>query len=65
MFQTRLQNNAESRSRGAQELELIPYRGWRTKIVSKFLDVLEIEAVTSRDKPFLIFNTIFFGVIAI
>ena len=60
-----IQAKAQGYSRDAQQLALIRYYGWRITILSMFPNVTEIQSTTSRDEPFPVFNTIFFGVLAV
>jgi hypothetical protein len=60
-----IQAKAQGYSRDAQQLALIRYYGWRITILSMFPNVTEIEAVTSRDQPFPVFNTVFFVVVGL
>ncbi|RMV50137.1 hypothetical protein ALP10_102020 [Pseudomonas syringae pv. helianthi] len=60
-----IQAKAQGYSRDSQQLALIRYYGWRITILSMFPNVTEVEAVTSRDQPFPIFNTVFFVVVGL
>ena len=60
-----IQTKAQGYSRGAEQLALIRYYGWRIKIFSVFPNVTSIEATTSREEPFPWFNTVFFTVLAL
>ncbi|EPN46922.1 hypothetical protein A244_22326 [Pseudomonas syringae pv. actinidiae ICMP 18807] len=60
-----IQAKAQGYSRDAQQLALIRYYGWRITILSMFPNVTEIEAVTSRDQPFPVFNAVFFVVVGL
>ncbi|RMU67626.1 hypothetical protein ALP24_00614 [Pseudomonas syringae pv. aptata] len=60
-----IQAKAQGYSRDSQQLALIRYYGWRITILSMFPNVTEVEAVTSRDQPFPVFNTIFFVVVGL
>ncbi|KPW91862.1 Uncharacterized protein ALO50_04886, partial [Pseudomonas syringae pv. cerasicola] len=60
-----IQAKAQGYSRDSQQLALIRYYGWRITILSMFPNVTEVEAVTSRDQPFPVFNTIFFVVVMV
>ncbi|WNW11783.1 DUF1523 family protein [Pseudomonas sp. DTU_2021_1001937_2_SI_NGA_ILE_001] len=60
-----LQAKAQGYSRDAQQLVLIRYYGWRIQIFSVFPNITSVEATTSRDQPFPVFNTIFFSILAL
>ncbi|EGH23360.1 hypothetical protein PSYMO_18618 [Pseudomonas amygdali pv. mori str. 301020] len=60
-----IQAKAQGYSRDSQQLALIRYYGWRITILSMFPNVTEVEAGTSRDQPFPVFNTIFFVVVGL
>ena len=60
-----IQAKAQGYSRDSQQLALIRYYGWRITILSMFPNVTDVQATTSRDEPFPVFNTIFFGVFAL
>lgn len=58
-----LQAKAQGYSRDAQQLVLIRYYGWRIQILSMFPNITSVEATSSRDEPFPVFNTVFFTVL--
>ncbi|KPY59033.1 DUF1523 family protein [Pseudomonas amygdali] len=60
-----IQAKAQGYSRDSQQLALIRYYGWRITILSMFPNVTEVEAVTSRDQPLPVFNTVFFVVVGL
>ncbi|VVO13192.1 DUF1523 family protein [Pseudomonas viridiflava] len=60
-----IQAKAQGYSRDSQQLALIRYYGWRIQILSMFPNVTQVEAVTTRDEPFPVFNAIFFGVLIV
>ena len=58
-----LQAKAQGYSRDAQQLVLIRHYGWRIQILSMFPNITAVEATSSRDEPFPVFNTVFFTVL--
>ncbi|MES2819057.1 MAG: DUF1523 family protein [Pseudomonadota bacterium] len=59
-----VQARAQGLSRDADQLALIRYYGWRIQILSTFPNLISIEATTSRDEPFPLFNTLFLTLLA-
>ena len=60
-----IQAKAQGYSRDAQQLAIIRYYGWRITILSMFPNVTDVQATSTRDEPFPVFNTIFFSVLGL
>ncbi|MEG5264706.1 DUF1523 family protein [Pseudomonas sp. JDS28PS106] len=60
-----IQAKAQGYSRDSQQLAIIRYYGWRITILSMFPNVTEVQATSTRDEPFPVFNTIFFAGLAL
>jgi hypothetical protein len=57
---TDVQARAQQLSTVENQLALIKYYGWRLRMISKFPNMVSIEATDSRSEPFPFFNVVFF-----